>query len=32
VLEGRSVFQAGRRGEAAANEIQDLITEIFEHE
>jgi chromosome partitioning protein len=32
VLEGRSVFQAGRRGEAAANEIQELIAEIFEHE
>ncbi|AHE98948.1 ParA family partition ATPase [Thioalkalivibrio paradoxus] len=29
VLEGRSVFQAGRRGEAAAAEINDLITEIF---
>jgi chromosome partitioning protein len=32
VLDGRSVFQAGRRGEAAANEIQELIAEIFDHE
>ena len=31
VLEGRSVFQAGRRGEAAAAEIQALIEEIFNH-
>lgn len=31
VLEGRSVFQAGRRGEAAAAEIQALIGEIFDH-
>lgn len=30
-LEGRSVFQAGRRGEAAAAEIQELIGEIFKH-
>lgn len=30
-LEGRSVFQAGRRGEAAATEIDELIAEIFEH-
>ncbi|MGB5735701.1 MAG: ParA family partition ATPase [Thiohalocapsa sp.] len=31
VLEGRSVFQAGRRGEAAAAEINDLIGEMFDH-
>lgn len=31
VLEGRSVFQAGRRGEAAAAEIDELIAEIFKH-
>jgi len=31
VLEGRSVFQAGRRGEAAATEIQALLKEIFNH-
>jgi chromosome partitioning protein len=31
VLEGRSVFQAGRRGESAAAEINDLIAEIFDH-
>ncbi|MGB5832761.1 MAG: ParA family partition ATPase [Thiohalocapsa sp.] len=31
VLEGRSVFQAGRRGAAAADEIQALIREIFDH-
>jgi chromosome partitioning protein len=30
VLEGRSVFQAGRRGEAAAAEIHELIAEIFQ--
>jgi chromosome partitioning protein len=29
VLEGRTVFQAGRRGEAAAAEIDALINEIF---
>jgi chromosome partitioning protein len=32
VLEGRSVFQAGRRGAAAAAEINDLIAEIFDHD
>jgi chromosome partitioning protein len=32
VLEGRSVFQAGRRGAAAAGEINDLIAEIFDHD
>jgi chromosome partitioning protein len=32
VLEGRSVFQAGRRGEAAAAEIEELIAEIFKHD
>jgi chromosome partitioning protein len=31
VLEGRTVFQAGRRGEAAAAEIEALIAEIFSH-
>jgi len=31
VLEGRSVFQAGRRGEAAATEIRTLLEEIFDH-
>ena len=31
VLEGRSVFEAGRRGEAAAAEINDLIGEMFAH-
>ncbi|MBK1644386.1 cobyrinic acid a,c-diamide synthase [Thiocapsa imhoffii] len=30
VLEGRTVFQAGRRGAAAVAEINDLITEILE--
>jgi chromosome partitioning protein len=30
-LEGRSVFQAGRRGAAAATEIDELIAEIFKH-
>jgi chromosome partitioning protein len=29
VLEGRSVFHAGRRGEPAAAEIDQLIAEIF---
>ncbi|MCF8017082.1 MAG: ParA family protein [Chromatiaceae bacterium] len=29
VLEGRTVFQAGRRGSEAAAEIQSLIAEIF---
>jgi len=28
-LEGRSVFQAGKRGAAAAAEINDLIAEIL---
>jgi chromosome partitioning protein len=32
VLEGRSVFQAGRRGEAAAAEIEELIAEVFKHD
>ncbi len=31
VLDGRSVFQAGRRGQAAAAEINDLIGEMFDH-
>lgn len=31
VLEGRSVFQAGRRGAAAAAEIDALIDEVFNH-
>lgn len=31
VLEGRSVFAAGKRGEPAAAEMQQLINEIFEH-
>jgi chromosome partitioning protein len=31
VLEGRTVFQAGRRGEPAAAEIEALIGEIFSH-
>ena len=30
VLEGRSVFQAGRRGEAAADEITALLAELFD--
>lgn len=29
VLEGRSLFQAGRRGAEAASEIESLISEIF---
>jgi chromosome partitioning protein len=32
VLEGRTVFQAGRRGSAAAAEIDSLITEILDHD
>ncbi|MCG6898258.1 MAG: ParA family protein [Thiocapsa sp.] len=32
VLEGRSIFQTGRRGAAAAAEINDLIAEIFDHD
>jgi chromosome partitioning protein len=32
VLEGRSVFQTGRRGAAAAAEINELIAEIFDHD
>ncbi|MCF7983366.1 MAG: ParA family protein [Thiohalocapsa sp.] len=32
VLEGRTVFQAGRRGEAAAAEIEALIAEMFDHD
>ena len=31
VLEGRTVFQAGRRGEAAAAEIDALIAEVMRH-
>lgn len=31
ILEGRTVFQAGRRGEAAAAEIESLIAEVFNH-
>jgi len=31
ILEGRTVFQAGRRGEAAAAEIAALIAEVFNH-
>jgi chromosome partitioning protein len=31
VLEGRTVFQAGRRGEAAVAEIDALIAEVFNH-
>jgi chromosome partitioning protein len=31
ILEGRTVFQAGRRGEAAAAEIEALIAEVFHH-
>jgi chromosome partitioning protein len=31
VLEGRTVFQAGRRGADAATEIDNLIAEIFDH-
>lgn len=31
VLEGRSVFQAGKRGEAAAEEINALIQELQRH-
>lgn len=31
VLEGRSVFQAGKRGAAAAAEIEQLIEEILNH-
>jgi chromosome partitioning protein len=31
VLEGRTVFQAGRRGADAAAEINNLIAEIFDH-
>jgi chromosome partitioning protein len=30
-LEGRSVFQAGKRGADAAAEIQQLLTELFDH-
>lgn len=32
VLDGRSVFEAGRRGAAAAAEIEALIEEIFAHD
>ncbi|NBC48409.1 MAG: AAA family ATPase [Gammaproteobacteria bacterium] len=32
VLEGRTVFQAGRRGSAAVAEIDSLITEILDHD
>jgi chromosome partitioning protein len=32
ILEGRTVFQAGRRGEAAAAEIEALIAEVFNHD
>jgi chromosome partitioning protein len=28
---GRSVFQAGKRGADAAAEIQQLLTELFDH-
>jgi chromosome partitioning protein len=31
VLEGRSVFQAGKRGQEAASEIDQLLTELFDH-
>jgi chromosome partitioning protein len=31
ILEGRTVFQAGRRGEPAAAEIEALIAEVFNH-
>jgi chromosome partitioning protein len=31
VLEGRSVFQAGKRGAEAADEILALIEEVFDH-
>jgi chromosome partitioning protein len=31
VLEGRTVFQAGRRGEAAVAEIDALIAEVFNY-
>jgi chromosome partitioning protein len=31
ILEGRTVFQVGRRGEAAAAEIEALIVEVFNH-
>jgi chromosome partitioning protein len=30
-LEGRSVFQAGRRGREAADEITQLLTELLDH-
>jgi chromosome partitioning protein len=30
-LEGRSVFQAGKRGAEAAAEIHQLLTELFDH-
>ena len=30
-LEGRSVFQAGKRGAEAAAEIDQLLTELFDH-
>jgi chromosome partitioning protein len=32
VLEGKSVFQAGRRGAEAAAEIQQLLTEVLTHD
>jgi chromosome partitioning protein len=32
VLEGRTVFQAGRRGADAAQEIDTLITEVLDHD
>jgi chromosome partitioning protein len=30
-LEGRSVFQAGKRGRDAADEIHQLLTELLDH-
>ncbi len=30
-LEGKSVFQAGKRGSEAAEEIHQLLTELFDH-